>query len=92
MPHNEFMNLLVSGGMISITLLLSILIALVRTFHSFGNKSPFKIAGYLLIIQFLVFSMSEVFFSTKLTIVYFSIAAALIIYAGLTEKNTDAHQ
>lgn len=88
MPHNEFIHLLVSGGAISLALLLAILIALVRVFSSFQSGSVFKVAGYLLIIQFLVFSMSEIFFSTKLTIIYFCIASALIIYAGLTETKT----
>lgn len=87
MPHNEFVHLLVSGGITSLILLLAILLALLNIFSNFRENSAFKVAGYLLIIQFLVFSLSEIFFSTKLTIIYFCLASAFIIYAGLSEKD-----
>jgi O-antigen ligase len=91
MPHNEYVHLLVSGGLISLTLLLLILVTLIKIFSSFQPNSSFKVAGYLLVIQFLVFSISEIFFSTKLTIIYFCIASALIIYAGLNEDQKHDH-
>ena len=66
-------------------MLIAILTSILYLLFKLPKKSPYKIAGYLLISQYLIFSMSEIFFSTKLTIVYFCIAAALIIYAGLKE-------
>jgi O-antigen ligase len=89
MPHNEFIHLLVNGGLISLILLISILAALIKTFHSFNMRPEFKVAGYLLILQFSVFSISEIFFSTKLPIIYFCIASAFIIYAGLLEQRAN---
>lgn len=91
MPHNEYMNILTSGGIISLIFLIAIIAILLRIFSQFQPKSPFKVAGYLLVIQFLVFSISEIFFSTKLTITYFCIASALIIYAGFSEKKQHEH-
>ncbi|MEH6449788.1 MAG: O-antigen ligase family protein [Oleispira sp.] len=88
MPHNEYIHILINGGLVSLTLLISILTILIKIFHGFISRSAFKTAGYLLVLQFCIFSMSEIFFSTKLPIVYFCIASALIIYAGLTEKTS----
>jgi len=87
MPHNEFIHSLVNGGIISLMLLLSVLVTLIIIFHGFRPGSHFKTAGYLLILQFSVFSISEIFFSTKLPIVYFCLASSFIIYAGLSEKH-----
>lgn len=88
MPHNEYIHILVNGGIVSLTLLVSILLILIKIFHGFISRSAFKTSGYLLVLQFCIFSMSEIFFSTKLPIVYFCIASALIIYAGLAEKSS----
>ncbi len=84
-PHNEYLNTLVSSGITGLAMLIAILTSILYLLFKLPKKSPYKIAGYLLISQYLIFSMSEIFFSTKLTIVYFCIAAALIIYAGLKE-------
>jgi O-antigen ligase len=84
-PHNEYLNTLVTSGLIGLLMLSSIILSMLYIFHRLVKKTPYKLAGYLLISQFLIFSLSEVFFSTKLTIIYFCIASALIIYTGLEE-------
>ncbi len=85
-PHNEYFNTLVSSGIVGLLTLGSIIFSIMFILYKFPKNSPFKLAGYLLVTQFLVFSISEVFFSTKLTIVYFCIASALIIYSGLIDS------
>jgi O-antigen ligase len=85
-PHNEYLNTLVSSGIIGFIILASIIISMLYIFNRLISNTPYKLAGYLLISQFLIFSISEVFFTTKLTIVYFCIAAALLIYLGLNEE------
>ena len=86
-PHNEYLSILVTSGLVGLLILSSIILAMLYIFHRFPKGSPYKLAGYLLISQFLIFSLSEIFFSTKLTIIYFCIASALIIYTGLKEDD-----
>jgi O-antigen ligase len=85
-PHNEYLNTLVNGGLVGLLLLSSIIISMLYIFHSLTKNTVIRLSGYLLISQFLIFSISEVFLSTKVTIVYFCIASALIIFLGLNEK------
>lgn len=85
-PHNEFLNILVSSGIIGLLILIGIIISMLYIINRFIKEPSYKLAGYLLISQYLIFSLSEVFFSTKLTIVYFCTASALIIYLGLDEN------
>lgn len=84
-PHNEYLNTLVTSGITGLAILLAILTSILYLLFKLPQQSSYKVAGYLLVSQFLIFSMSEIFFSTKLTIIYFCIAATLIIYAGLKE-------
>ena len=86
-PHNEYLSTLVTSGLVGLLILSSIILAMLYLFHRFSKGNPYKLAGYLLISQFLIFSLSEIFFSTKLTIIYFCIASALIIYTGLKEDD-----
>ena len=84
-PHNEYISTLVNSGIVGLSILASIILSIFLIFLKLAANSPYKLAGFLLISQFLVFSISEVFFSTKLTIVYFCLESALIIYSGLIE-------
>lgn len=84
-PHSEYLNILVTSGIVGFLALAAIIGLMLYIFMSMRKNSAYKLAGLLLISQFLVFSISEVFFSTKLTIVYFCVASALIIYLGLNE-------
>lgn len=87
MAHNEYIHVLINGGTVGLALLLSILVTLACIFRSFEDGSKFKTAGYLLLLQYSIFSITEIFLSTKVPIVYFCLSASLIIYAGITEKS-----
>lgn len=88
-PHNEYLNTLVNGGLVGLLLLCSIIISMLYIFHNLTKNTAIRLSGYLLISQFLIFSISEVFLSTKVTIVYFCIASALMIFLGLNEKENE---
>ena len=84
--HNEYWDVLASRGMLGLILLVSWLSWLMAIYwrhrHSF-----FARAGIATTIQFTLYSLSEIFFSTKSTLVYFLILQSLLLYACLQDRS-----
>ncbi|WP_225666387.1 O-antigen ligase family protein [Thalassolituus oleivorans] len=78
--HNEVMEVLASRGIIGLVLLISLISGLLLTYWR-HRKSTYAIAGLISTGQFLIYSTSEVFFSTKFTITYFLILQSLLLIA-----------
>ena len=79
-PHNELMEVLSSRGIIGAVLLLILLMTLFLYFWN-HRSSVYAKAGLISTLQFMIYSSSEIFLSTKFTLMYFLILQALLITA-----------
>ncbi|MCD8521827.1 MAG: O-antigen ligase family protein [Saccharospirillaceae bacterium] len=79
-PHNELMEVLSSRGLVGAILLAGFLITLL-SYYWIHRSSVHAKAGLISCMQFVIYSSSEVFFSTKFTLMYFLILQAMLIAA-----------
>jgi O-antigen ligase len=86
--HNELMEIIASRGIIGLSLMILIFGYLFQFYitNRKGVSSGYDTSGIMVLSQFLIFSLSENFLSTKLTIIYFIIVNAFLV-AGIIVIN-----
>lgn len=76
--HNEYMEILASRGIIGSLIFMGLIFCLlniyIRNFRSLYAK-----AGIIAVSQYLIYSLSETFFSVKITIMYFLLINILLV-------------
>ena len=81
--HNEFLEVLISKGVTGVLLLLFLLTMLFLLFYvspkAISRKeNAVRVAGVVLVLEFLVFSLTAVVFSAKYPLVYFTLAFSFL--------------
>ncbi|MCA6063123.1 O-antigen ligase family protein [Thalassolituus marinus] len=79
-PHNELMEVLSSRGIVGLILLAAFLTSIIHCYYN-HKTSIYAKAGLISCMQYIIFSSSEIFFSTKFTLVYFIILQAILMTA-----------
>ena len=80
-PHNEYLELLTSRGVVGLFLFLGCLLLGLSLFKgAVTDKELFvlKTSAYILVIQYLLYSLTEVFFTAKYPLVYFCLCFSLL--------------
>lgn len=86
--HNEFFEILASRGLLGIAIFLSMISGLGYTYFR-HRHSIYAKAGLITLMQYLVYSLSETFFTTKFTIMYFVVLHSLLLVAMYKEQQSD---
>tara|TARA_Y100001934_G_C12374351_1_gene788297 strand:- start:1247 stop:1717 length:471 start_codon:yes stop_codon:yes gene_type:complete len=83
--HNEYFEVLASRGIIGLLLLGSLLISLAFVYVT-NRNSIYAKAGIIVLSQYIIFSLTETFFTTKSPVTYFIILNALLLFAIYKES------
>lgn len=83
--HNEFFEILASRGLFGMAVFLLMIGGLAATYYK-HRHSIYAKAGLIALMQYLIYSLSETFFTTKFTIMYFVILHSLLLVAMYKEQ------
>jgi len=95
-PHNQFLSVMASGGIVASVAILFLFYTPFRAFYKACRSSELSadarrmaLAGILLIVGFVIFNLSESFLERSRTVSFFIFYLAVFM-AGIRETNTEA--
>ena len=93
--HNEFLEVLISKGLMGVLLLFLLLVMLFSLFYvspkTLSRKeNAVRVAGLVLVLEFLVFSLTAVVFSAKYPLVYFTLVFSFLasIFLSMIQRRS----
>ncbi len=89
--HNEYFEILASRGLIGMSVFLLMIGSLASSYYKYRHSIYAK-AGLIALMQYLIYSLSETFFTTKFTVMYFVILHSLLLVAMYKEQRNQAQE
>ena len=89
--HNEYFEILASRGLIGMSIFLLMIGSLASTYYKYRHSIYAK-AGLIALMQYLIYSLSETFFTTKFTIMYFVVLHSFLLVAMYKEQQNQAQE
>lgn len=83
--HNEFLEILASRGIIGVMIFLFMVTSLAATYYK-NRQSIYAKAGLIALMQYMIYSLSETFFTTKFTLMYFVTLHSFLLVAMYKEQ------
>lgn len=90
-PHNEYLEILSSRGLVGIAIFLLLISGMVSIYYK-NRHSIYAKAGLIALMQYLIYSLSETFFTTKFTIMYFVVLHSFLLVAMYKEQQNQAQE
>lgn len=85
--HNEYFEILASRGLIGMAIFLFMVGTLALTYYK-HRHSIYAKAGLIALTQYLIYSLSETFFTAKFTIMYFIVLHSFLLVAIHKEEQS----
>ncbi|WP_420589119.1 O-antigen ligase family protein [Bacterioplanoides sp.] len=89
--HNEYFEILASRGLLGMSIFLLMIGSLASTYYKYRHSIYAK-AGLIALMQYLIYSLSETFFTTKFTIMYFVVLHSFLLVAMYKEQQNQAQE